>query len=45
MLGLQSVFPLYVTMPESYYPDIEKAEKFDDVGNELFEKLSEEILY
>jgi len=41
MLGLQRVFPLYVTMPKSDYPDIERAEKFDSVGNELFEKLSE----
>ena len=40
MLGLQRVFPLYVTMPKSYYPDIERAEKFDDVGNEIFNKLS-----
>tara|TARA_R100000008_G_scaffold42985_1_gene24810 strand:+ start:2711 stop:4312 length:1602 start_codon:yes stop_codon:yes gene_type:complete len=41
MLGLQRVFPLYVTMPKSYYPDIERAEKFDSVGNEIFERLSE----
>ena len=41
MLGLQRVFPLYVTMPESYYPDIERAEKFDSEGNEIFERLSE----
>jgi len=41
MLGLQRVFPLYVTMPESYYSDIERAEKFDNVGNEIFERLSE----
>ena len=41
MLGLQRVFPLYVTMPESRYPEIARAEKFDSIGNELFEKLSE----
>jgi len=41
MLGLQRVFPLYVTMSESYYPDIERAEKFDSEGNEIFERLSE----
>ena len=41
MLGLQRVFPLYVTMPESYYHEIEKAETFDDEGNAIFEKLSE----
>jgi len=28
-------------MPESYYSDIERAEKFDNVGNEIFERLSE----
>jgi radical SAM superfamily enzyme YgiQ (UPF0313 family) len=41
MLGLQRVFPLYVTMDKSYYPEIERAEIFDDKGNELFDKLSE----
>ena len=41
MLGLQRVFPLYVTMPESYHVDIKRAEQFDDIGNEIFEKLSE----
>jgi len=41
MLGLQRVFPLYVTMPESLHADIKRAEQFDDIGNELFEKLSE----
>ena len=41
MLGLQRVFPLYVTMDESYFPDIERAEKFDNKGNEIFDKLSE----
>jgi len=41
MLGLQRVFPLYVTMPKSYYPDIKRAEEFDKTGNEIFAKLSE----
>ena len=41
MLGLQRVFPLYVTMDESYYPDIQRAEKFDNEGNAIFDKLSE----
>ena len=41
MLGMQRVFPLYVTMPESYHKDIKRAEKFDDVGNKIFEELSE----
>ena len=41
MLGLQRVFPLYVTMSEEYYEDIKRAEIFDDVGNDIFDKLSE----
>ena len=41
MLGLQRVFPLYVTMDKSLYADIKKAEKFDDEGNAIFDKLSE----
>lgn len=41
MLGLQRVFPLYVTMAESYYSDIKRAEIFDDEGNAIFDKLSE----
>ena len=41
MLGLQRVFPLYVTMDKSYHADIERAEKFDEIGNMIFDKLSE----
>tara|TARA_R100000008_G_scaffold66975_1_gene44031 strand:+ start:1531 stop:3177 length:1647 start_codon:yes stop_codon:yes gene_type:complete len=41
MLGIQRVFPLYVTLPKSYHKDIKRAEKFDDVGNKIFEELSE----
>jgi anaerobic magnesium-protoporphyrin IX monomethyl ester cyclase len=41
MLGLQRVFPLYVTMDKTYYNDIKKAEYFTQEGNEIFEKLSE----
>jgi anaerobic magnesium-protoporphyrin IX monomethyl ester cyclase len=41
MLGLQRVFPLYVTMDKSYHEDIKRAEKFDDVGNAIFDVLSE----
>ena len=40
MLGLQRVFPLYVTMPKSKHSDIKRAESFDEVGNKLFEDLS-----
>ena len=40
MLGLQRVFPLYVTMPESFHDEIKRAEQFDETGNEIFERLS-----
>jgi len=39
--GLQRTFPLYVTSPRDMWPEIEKAEKFDEEGNALFEKLSD----
>ena len=41
MLGLQRVFPLYVTMDQSYHEDIKRAEKFDKIGNAIFDILSE----
>ena len=43
IFSLQRVFPLYVTMPESRYPEIERAEQFDDEGNQLFEVLKAEF--
>ena len=43
MLGLQRTFPLYVSMPESYYPDIKKAEEFNAQGNEIFKQLSDKF--
>jgi radical SAM superfamily enzyme YgiQ (UPF0313 family) len=43
MLGLQRVLPLYATMPESRFPEIERAESFDDEGNATFEALSREF--
>ena len=36
--GLQRTFPLYVRFPKSEWPEIKKAEKFDDQGNIAFEK-------
>ena len=42
MLGLQRVFPLYVTFPDSYYEQIKRAEIFDQEGNAIFDKLSEQ---
>lgn len=42
ILSLQRVFPLYVSMHESRYPDIRRAESFDDAGNAAFEALAAE---
>ena len=39
--GLLRTFPLYVKLPVEDYGDIERAEKFDKEGNEIFERLSE----
>ena len=38
--GLQRTFPLYVSFPKDKWPEIEMAEKFDEDGNKVFEKLS-----
>jgi radical SAM superfamily enzyme YgiQ (UPF0313 family) len=43
ILSLQRVFPLYVSMPESRYPEIQRAETFDNEGNAIFETLSAEF--
>jgi len=43
ILSLQRVMPLYVKFPESRYPEIERAEKFNDEGNAVFETLSDEF--
>jgi anaerobic magnesium-protoporphyrin IX monomethyl ester cyclase len=37
--GLQRTFPLYATLPQSYFDQILIAEKFDEAGNAMFEKL------
>lgn len=37
--GLHRTFVLYVRLPESMWPQIEIAEKFDEEGNKMFEKL------
>lgn len=36
--GLQRTFVLYARFPKSEWPEIQKAEKFDDEGNKVFEK-------
>ncbi len=42
VLGLQRTFALYVKMPKSRWSEIQIAEKFDQKGNSMFEKLKEE---
>jgi hypothetical protein len=43
MLALQRVYNLYITMPESRFPEISRAESFDEKGNALLELLSKEF--
>jgi anaerobic magnesium-protoporphyrin IX monomethyl ester cyclase len=37
--SIQRTFPLYAKMPERYFPDIKRAEKFDDEGRAIFDDL------
>lgn len=37
--GLRRTFPLYVKFPKEMWPEIKKAEKFDEEGNAAFERL------
>lgn len=39
--GLQRTFCLYARFPESEFELIKKAEKFDEEGNRIFQKLTE----
>lgn len=43
ILGLQRTFPLYVRMPRSRYPEICRAEVYDDEGDRIFKSLSDEF--
>ena len=43
ILALQKVFPLYAKLPESFYPEILRAEKMDAAGEEIFQKLSKKF--
>lgn len=43
ILGLQRVFPLYVRLPESRYPEVRRAETFDEEGDAIFNKLAKEF--
>ncbi|MDP3026556.1 MAG: radical SAM protein [Nanoarchaeota archaeon] len=38
--GLHRTFSLYVRLPKEMWPDIRIAERFDEEGNRMFEKLS-----
>lgn len=40
--GLQRTFSLYVRMPKSKWPEIERAERFDEEGNKVFAQLKDE---
>ena len=40
--GLVRTFNLYVRFPESRYPEIALAERFDEEGNRVFERLKKE---
>ncbi|MBU0959248.1 MAG: B12-binding domain-containing radical SAM protein [Nanoarchaeota archaeon] len=42
VLGLQRTFALYVKMPKKRWPEIKRAEKFDNNGNATFQKLKKE---
>jgi len=42
ILGLFRTIPLYVTLPKAEYKRIERAEKFDEKGNLLFQELKRE---
>lgn len=39
--GLQRTFSLYARMPESEFPKIRLAERFDEEGNKIYEELAE----
>ena len=39
--GLQRTFPLYARLGETFYPQIQMAEKFTEVGNKMFAELRE----
>ena len=41
ILGLQRTFALYVKMPRDKWPEIQKAEKFDEEGNATFQRLKQ----
>jgi len=41
--GLARTFSFYTKFPEKRFAEIKKAEMFDDAGNAMFEKLSEEF--
>ena len=40
--GVKRCFPLYVKFPKSRWKEIEKAEKFDDEGNKIYNELKQE---
>ena len=43
MLGLQRTFSLYSTLHLKDFKKIERAEKFDNIGDKIFKNLSDEF--
>ena len=39
--GLRRTFVLYSKLPKEYWPQIERAETFDEEGNKIFTELSD----
>jgi anaerobic magnesium-protoporphyrin IX monomethyl ester cyclase len=44
MRGLRRTFAMYVKFPKNRWKDIEKAERFDDEGNKVWNELRQEYL-
>jgi len=44
VIGLQRTFPLYVRMPYYNLNRIKRAEKFDDIGNNVYESLRRDYI-
>lgn len=43
LVGLKRAIPLYVALPEKYFPHIKQTEKLTESGNEMFNKLKQEF--
>ena len=43
--GIARTFSFYVKFPKERFKDIKIAERFDDRGNDMWKKLSDEFAY